>query len=214
MEALLSRLNQSQAKTAKILSDYQNIIRDQKQNEPIDMCEKNIQKYETACETQKKQQQKVNVTKQQHLNEKQCESELLQVKIDAEKKLIASLQKELDHLQEEQATLTKGIPQGSSEEKARQLEAEEALFKHYMATEINKVQGGWLQVIFTQIDPAKTSSKFFFMFKVDETRRYVVGDCQPPIKDMDVLVRNLNSTNDLGKFVHSVRKRFKQAMIE
>ncbi|KAK3759753.1 hypothetical protein RRG08_041712 [Elysia crispata] len=212
MEELSSRLHQSQGKIRRVLSEFPFIIGDVKKKDQFDLYQKNIQKYETACETQRKQQQKANVTNQQQLKDKQCEAELLQVRIEAEKKLIVLLQEELNHLQKEQATLKKDPAQGSSEEKAKQLEAEETLFKKFMATEINKVQGGWLQVIFTQIDPAKPNSIFFFMFKVDEKRRYIVGDCQPPLKDMDVLVERLNSTNDLSKFVHSIRKRFKQSV--
>ncbi|RUS86306.1 hypothetical protein EGW08_005950 [Elysia chlorotica] len=210
MEELSSRLHQSQGKIRKILSEFPLIIGDSRKKEQSDLYQKNIQKFESECENQKKQCQKATMTNQQCLKERQCDAELLQVKIDAEKRLIALLQDELDHLQKEQAILKKDPAQGSSEEKAKQLEAEEALFKKYMATEIHKIRGGWLQVVFTQIDPAKPNSIFFFIFKLDEKRRYVVGDCQPPIKDMDALISTLNSTNDLGEFVHSVRKRFKQ----
>ncbi|GFO41967.1 kinetochore protein spc25 [Plakobranchus ocellatus] len=212
MEALLERLHQSQDKIGKTLSELPLILKDKKKEDSIDVYQKKVQKYETACESRAKQQELENVSNQQQVKQRQCEAELLQVKKEAETKLISSLQEELSHLQDEQATFKKGPPPNSSEEKAKQLEAEETLFKQFMATEIEKVQGGWLQVVFTQIDPDKPSSKFFFLFKLDERRKYVVGDCQPPVHDMEMLVKRLNHTNNLSQFVHSVRKRFKQAV--
>ncbi|XP_013088696.2 kinetochore protein Spc25-like isoform X2 [Biomphalaria glabrata] len=123
----------------------------------------------------------------------------------AKEKLLNNLEEELALLKTEKLSL-KTVSQNKVN--LKQLTEESNMFSQHLGLKMTKVKGGWLQFVFTLIDVNKPDSCYFFSLKVDSSKKYIVADCQPEIKDMDHLVEKLNSTNNLKAFVHAVRRRF------
>ena len=67
-----------------------------------------------------------------------------------------------------------------------------------------------MKFIFTQIDHLKPDDQCYFLMYVDETNLYRLVETRPELDSdtCDVLVRNLNQTNDIGSFVATIRKLF------
>ncbi|XP_059172780.1 kinetochore protein Spc25-like [Physella acuta] len=162
---------------------------------------------------QKKLRQKVSKEAAQNnlqlMKSLKSELELKRTQQFANELMIKAYQEELEHLQSEQKAFTDS---NDLDNKQKHLEEEKDLFSKVYGLQIIKVKGGWLQFIFTQIDPSDPQSRFLFSLKLDDYRRYIGGDCQPLINDFEDLIKKLNSTNNLGMFVHSIREKFKQSI--
>lgn len=81
------------------------------------------------------------------------------------------------------------------------------LFKS-LGIEFKRIGNERLRVVFTQIDAAEPSREFSFVVFVDTNDVYHVSDVQPPVKDIDGLLVELNNTNDFSRFVRNIRKQF------
>merc|ERR1711871_1296963 len=155
-------------------------------------------------------------------------------KIDSLKEDKLGLKKEIAlAVDEERGQMQKLQSVREEHEKAR-AKAERSLddlthgIKMYMALglEFQKCDGECMKFIFTNIDPKDPSRKFYFLMYVDGDDKYQLGkgkkdenidgndlDIAPtsPLLDKSVTdkaLHTLNKSNDIGKFVVSMRKAF------
>ncbi|KAL5007013.1 hypothetical protein ScPMuIL_015819 [Solemya velum] len=120
---------------------------------------------------------------------------------------------ELRGVEEKCTDLQYGIDSESkhAEEKLQALNMAGDMFQEMMCLQLKKTHGGKLQFIFKSIDEDDPERPFYFQVKIEgEERRYIVSGCEPPVTDMDELVKKLNDTDNLKSFVVVMRKRFKQ----
>jgi len=64
-----------------------------------------------------------------------------------------------------------------------------------------------LRFTFTLIDPKDHSRPFYFVISVD-SEYYQVEECQPAVKAVPELIKQLNKSNSLSAFVRSMRREF------
>lgn len=69
-----------------------------------------------------------------------------------------------------------------------------------------------VKVIFDRIDVNNLEREFSFDTKIVNSK-YIISNCEPPINQLDVYVEMLNKSNDFGRFVLTMRKAFKRALI-
>uniref|UniRef100_A0A0B6Z8H6 Kinetochore protein SPC25 n=1 Tax=Arion vulgaris TaxID=1028688 RepID=A0A0B6Z8H6_9EUPU len=205
MDELTVLLSKLQNSGSQMSAEFENILtlgagRDQKKS-----LQKKLHLLETTIEDQLTIHKKADTNNKQQLNSLQQESEVKRTKMIANDTLISALLEELSHLQVEKEYLREAQ---SVEPETKYLEEEETYSVKQLSLEIKKVKGGWLQFVFTNINHQKPDSCYTFSLKLDENRKYLAGDCQPEITDMDVLIEKLNSSNNISTFVRSVRKRF------
>ncbi|CAL1539218.1 unnamed protein product [Lymnaea stagnalis] len=182
------------------------IVKIKNSTNEVDNLNKQIQDLISKIKSQQKIKKKAYISKVQVQKELQSECEVKRSSRAGKEKLIATLKEEITHLQVQLDSFKK---RGTHcDEKFKLLEEEEVLSCKLLGLQIKKVKGPWLQFVFTQIDVNKPESCCFFLLKIDESRKYIVGDCQPKVRDIDQLLERLNSTNNLRAFVHAMRKRF------
>ncbi|WAQ93884.1 SPC25-like protein [Mya arenaria] len=70
-----------------------------------------------------------------------------------------------------------------------------------------------MQVVLTQIDEKEPEAPFYFFLQIQGvSRKYVVSDIEPPIEGLDELTAELNTSNDLQRFICQVRSLFQQSV--
>jgi hypothetical protein len=79
---------------------------------------------------------------------------------------------------------------------------------------IKKLPGGKseLKVMLRLIDPSKPEREFSFVVHIDDNELYHIRDVRPPVSGLELLVAQLNDSNDFSGFVRSMRKRFQQSV--
>ncbi|KAG8053788.1 hypothetical protein GUJ93_ZPchr0001g29830 [Zizania palustris] len=89
---------------------------------------------------------------------------------------------------------------------------EEAImwYKKFLGFQV--VGGEGVKFVFSKIDLHNPDIEFFFCIKLNKDR-YNLLQCNPSLKDSEELVKDLNCTNDLFKFVRIMRERFQAAAI-
>ncbi|XP_044381938.1 kinetochore protein SPC25 homolog isoform X1 [Triticum aestivum] len=75
------------------------------------------------------------------------------------------------------------------------------------------VEGEGVKFIFDKVDSQSPEKEFSFSLKFDKDRCTSVLRCSPPVEDSEELVKDLNLTNDLVKFVRIIRQRFQAAAL-
>ena len=154
--------------------------------------------------------------------------------IDEQKELKLSMKTEIAHIDEEERIAMAKLQVIREEHEKARTKAERSLddlthgVKMYMALglEFQKCDGECMKFIFTNIDPKDPSRKFYFLMYVDGDDKYQLGkgkkdenidgndlDIAPtsPLLDKSVTdkaLHTLNKSNDIGKFVVSMRKAF------
>jgi len=136
------------------------------------------------------------------------EIETLRAKKKSILKRISLYKEEIAHLQKQEKALNE-VPFVDPLQKTKSLELEDALFRKHLGLDVKKVKGGHLQFRFTNISDKNPDRIYHFTLGLDENRKYLVPLMEPTIPDLEELLDKLNSTNDLDKFVHTVRRRFK-----
>ncbi|KAJ3219448.1 hypothetical protein HDU67_001279 [Dinochytrium kinnereticum] len=94
---------------------------------------------------------------------------------------------------------------------ARKVEPEIAFFESKMAMKIFSLKGEALRFSFTHINSKLWDEEYFFIVDVSQ-EVYKVLQCQPPIKDLDLLLNNLNRTRDFYLFLKDMRKAFQSRL--
>ncbi|KAM3336561.1 hypothetical protein ACQJBY_030524 [Aegilops geniculata] len=74
------------------------------------------------------------------------------------------------------------------------------------------VAGGGVKFVFNKVDMQNPEDEYSFCIKVNKDE-YSLIQCIPLLKDTEELVKDLNRTNDLFKFVRTMRARFQAAGI-
>ncbi|VAH12577.1 unnamed protein product [Triticum turgidum subsp. durum] len=74
------------------------------------------------------------------------------------------------------------------------------------------VEGEGVKFIFDKVDSQSPEKEFSFSLKFDKDRCTLLR-CSPPVEDSEELVKDLNLTNDLVKFVRIIRQRFQAAAL-
>uniref|UniRef100_R7WCD1 Kinetochore protein SPC25 n=1 Tax=Aegilops tauschii TaxID=37682 RepID=R7WCD1_AEGTA len=75
------------------------------------------------------------------------------------------------------------------------------------------VEGEGVKFIFDKVDLQSPEKEFSFSLKFDSDRYTPVLQCSPPVEDSEELMKDLNLTNDLVKFVRIIRQRFQAAAL-
>jgi hypothetical protein len=66
-----------------------------------------------------------------------------------------------------------------------------------------------LRLVFTLIDPAQPARRFCFTVRMTEADAYDVDDCDPAVDALPGMLRQLNESNDISRFVQLMRREFK-----
>jgi kinetochore protein Spc25 len=69
-----------------------------------------------------------------------------------------------------------------------------------------------VKFVFSKIDIQNPDNEYSFCIKLNKDR-YNLLQCTPFLKDSEELVKDLNCSNDLFKFVRIMRERFQAAAI-
>ncbi|KAG8084587.1 hypothetical protein GUJ93_ZPchr0010g7611 [Zizania palustris] len=69
------------------------------------------------------------------------------------------------------------------------------------------IQGQGVKFVFNKVDVRSPDKEYSFTIKINKNR-YTLLQCDPSIRDSEVLMKDLNFTNDLFKFVRIIRQRF------
>ena len=87
-------------------------------------------------------------------------------------------------------------------------------FYSMLGLRFEKAEGDCMKFVFTQIDPSEPLKEFFFLMLVDEQNMYrISGEPSPklPIHCQSLCalyLDNLNSDNNIGRFVFLMRRLF------
>uniref|UniRef100_A0A0D9WBY5 Kinetochore protein SPC25 n=1 Tax=Leersia perrieri TaxID=77586 RepID=A0A0D9WBY5_9ORYZ len=84
---------------------------------------------------------------------------------------------------------------------------EEAVLWYSKFLGFQVVGGEGVKFIFNKVDLENPDKEYSVTLKLDKDR-YTLLQCYPSIKDCEELMKDLNLTNDLFKFVRTVRQRF------
>ena len=80
-----------------------------------------------------------------------------------------------------------------------------------LGLEFQKADGDCMKFVFTQISLEDTSKQYYFTMFVDENDVYQLVDSRPilPRALCSMHLKRLNEDNNIGRFVVSMRKAFK-----
>lgn len=84
----------------------------------------------------------------------------------------------------------------------------------YLGLEFQKAEGDHIKFIFTQIVETDPSRKFYFVMFVNAQNQYQLVETNPTL-DRNLCkscIDNLNNSNDIGRFIVSMRKLFKATL--
>lgn len=84
-----------------------------------------------------------------------------------------------------------------------------AFFKDRLGLDITPTDDQKLRVTFTCIDPLNASREYSFMVHIDSADQYQVNDLSPPLDSIDVMLKELNTTNNFSLFMQRMRRAFK-----
>eukprot|EP00112_Aurelia_sp_Birch-Aquarium-sp1_P016505 Seg3750.2 transcript_id=Seg3750.2/GoldUCD/mRNA.D3Y31 product="Kinetochore protein spc25" protein_id=Seg3750.2/GoldUCD/D3Y31 len=70
-----------------------------------------------------------------------------------------------------------------------------------------------IRVIFTNVDEVDKNRQFTFDTKIVDSK-YIISNCNPPVRPLDTFIKDLNESNNFAKFVINVRKAFKKEITE
>ncbi|KQK08039.1 probable kinetochore protein SPC25 [Brachypodium distachyon] len=74
------------------------------------------------------------------------------------------------------------------------------------------VEGEGVKFIFDKVDLQSPEKEYSFSLKFDNDK-YTLHQCSPPVEDSEELVKELNLTNDMFKFLRIIRQRFQAATV-
>lgn len=191
-------LENNEANYERVLEESDHTIRALKEND------KTLEESRTLNENIKKQQK-------QALDDAVATNELLL-------KQKAVLEQDLRKAEENEEREAARLEKIRSEHEQLRAKMEQSLndltrgIHLYMALglEFQKADGDCMKFVFTQIDPNDVSREFYFLMYVDANNMYQLVETSPTLntaKCVEVMAA-LNATNNIGKFVASMRKLF------
>lgn len=129
------------------------------------------------------------------------------------------LEQQLRRCEEDESREVQRLEEARGEHEALRRKMEQALndliygMRHYIALglEFQKADGDCIKFTFTQIQESDPNRKFSFVMYVDAHNQYQLVETVPALDRVHCLeiVNKLNITNDIGRFVVSMRKMFK-----
>lgn len=129
------------------------------------------------------------------------------------------LEQQLRRCEEDENREVQRLEDARGEHEALRRKMEQALndliygMRHYIALglEFQKADGDCIKFTFTQIQESDPNRKFSFVMYVDAHNQYQLVETLPALDRVQCLehVNKLNITNDIGRFVVSMRKLFK-----
>ncbi|XP_052773316.1 kinetochore protein Spc25-like [Mya arenaria] len=124
------------------------------------------------------------------------------------------LQANIDSLKSDISQLKQEIEAPSkAKQKLEYLEKASGIFGEMLGLRFKKTKGNRMQVVLTQIDEKEPEAPFYFFLQIQGvSRKYVVSDIEPPIEGLDELTAELNTSNDLQRFICQVRSLFQQSV--
>jgi len=140
--------------------------------------------------------------------------------IEKHKNIKSSLKSKMSTIEQEEKISMAKLQSVREEHENARSKAERSLndlthgIKMYMALglEFQRAEGECMKFIFTNIDRINPTNKFYFSMFVDGNDQYQLVETNPTLNQIytDKVLEALNSTNDIGKFVLSMRKAFKK----
>ncbi|XP_057293694.1 uncharacterized protein LOC130622270 [Hydractinia symbiolongicarpus] len=176
-------------------------------SEQISNLRKEVQKY-----TQKEKE--LDLSSEQKTAVENLTNELNRLLIASEEQVsIASKEQEnVKSMEEGNVKMEQSLQEKESkvDTKLEKLEKGKRFFEENLQLKLEIFPDSHLKFNFTCIDEADVDRIFSFSLKVIGTPGiYKVIDCCPPIKDVDILLAELNKSNDLKGFLCKMRKGFK-----
>ncbi len=83
-------------------------------------------------------------------------------------------------------------------------------FHKRLGLSFEKIDDDALRLVFTLIDPRDPGRRFSFSLRTDDKDAYVVSECDPPVAGLADMVKELNATTDISRFVQLMRREFKK----
>ncbi|XP_012942574.1 kinetochore protein Spc25 [Aplysia californica] len=206
-QSLSSLLQQSQNRLSQWASEFEDILSSTINREEKCALERKVADLERAFEDKVKNKEKASEDQKILIADLKEEVEVIATKKAASEKRITLYEDELAHLRKEEQDLREA-PVVDALQKTKRLEEEDAQFRKQLALDVIKIKGGYLQFVFTQIDDRNPELPYTLSLGLDENRKYKVPSSDPVIADLEELVDQLNCSNNLDKFLHTVRRRF------
>uniref|UniRef100_A0ACD5W3G3 Uncharacterized protein n=1 Tax=Avena sativa TaxID=4498 RepID=A0ACD5W3G3_AVESA len=101
----------------------------------------------------------------------------------------------------------------SSEDEQWRKDIDKAVFWYQESLGLQVIAGeGVVKFIFDKVDLQIPDKEFSFSLKVDNDR-YTLTQSSQPVEDSEELLKDLNLTNDLDKFVKIIRQRLQAALV-
>ncbi|KAJ4454627.1 putative kinetochore protein Spc25; animal type [Paratrimastix pyriformis] len=87
------------------------------------------------------------------------------------------------------------------------------LFRSRLGLAFERIQDH-LRLVFTLVDPRDPTRRFVAAIRVDPEGHYHLRQCEPAVHGMAEPLQQLNATNDLGRFVVTLRGKFAAVVAE
>jgi DNA repair exonuclease SbcCD ATPase subunit len=158
--------------------------------------------------------EKHDMMKQKQMDEVESYAE----QIEKLKQMKSNLRSRISSIEVEEKTELEKLQSVREEHEKARAQAERSLddlthgIKMYMALglEFQKAESECMKFIFTNIDRANPSKKFYFLMFVDSSDQYQLVEANPLVDASYTkqALQSLNTNNDIGKFVIRMRKAF------
>lgn len=90
--------------------------------------------------------------------------------------------------------------------------------KYYamLGLDFQKAENDCMKFIFSQIDRHSPMKIFYFLIYVDDHNQYQLVETNPTLNEQAVngLMKELNTSNDIGRFVYQMRQLFRQWVVK
>jgi uncharacterized protein YdcH (DUF465 family) len=180
-----------------------------------------MEEFECTLTALKENEAQLEFLREKHDIMKQKQTHEIESYVDQIEKLKqvkANLKSRIASIETEEKTELHKLQAVRDEHERARVQAERSLddltqgIKLYMALglEFQKAEGECMKFIFTNIDRANPSKKFFFLMFVDSNDQYQLVETSPIVDSAysKQALQSLNTNNDIGKFVIRMRKAF------
>ncbi|XP_072959412.1 kinetochore protein SPC25 homolog [Typha angustifolia] len=131
------------------------------------------------------------------------------------KKIVADQRRKRDEYASvisKQIGAVEALEEKSNQDAMGREDIEEAIMWYYKVLGFRAVGGEGVKFIFNKIDSKDAEKEYSFTIRLDDDK-YNLLHCDPYIEDINELIKDLNKTNDLFKFVRIMREKFQAATL-
>eukprot|EP00026_Physarum_polycephalum_P015619 Phypoly_transcript_16340.p1 GENE.Phypoly_transcript_16340~~Phypoly_transcript_16340.p1 ORF type:complete len:243 (+),score=36.71 Phypoly_transcript_16340:77-730(+) len=86
-------------------------------------------------------------------------------------------------------------------------------YRNRFGLQFEKLSDSGIRVIFTNVDSKDHERKFMFSLSVEEDKYHLL-ECKPKLSGVQPLVDELNTQNNISRFVVQMRKKFQQKCLD